>query len=83
VRLAVLFGSVAVGRESAGSDVDLLVALRGALAVATLAQRLSDRLGREVQLVRLEEAERSPILMVRRPRSRAGSWSTATRRGPG
>jgi predicted nucleotidyltransferase len=66
VRLAVLFGSFAVGRESEGSDIDLLVALRdsGAAAVAALAQRLSDRLGRQVQLVRLEEAEGSPGLMV-------------------
>ncbi len=66
VRLAVLFGSVASGRESADSDVDLLVVLRdpGAAAVAALAQRLSDRLAREVQLVRTEEAERSPVLMA-------------------
>lgn len=66
VRLAVLFGSVATGRESADSDVDLLVVLRdpGAATVAALAQRLSDRLDREVQLVRTEEAERSPVLMA-------------------
>jgi predicted nucleotidyltransferase len=66
VRLAVLFGSVAVGQEAAGSDIDLLVGLRdgSAGAVAALAQRLSDRLGREVQLVRVEEAERSPRLMI-------------------
>jgi predicted nucleotidyltransferase len=66
VRLAVLFGSVATGRESADSDVDLLVVLRdpGAATVAARAQRLSDRLDREVQLVRTEEAERSPVLMA-------------------
>lgn len=66
VRLAVLFGSVALGGESSSSDVDLLVQLRdrGATAVAALAQRLSDRLGREVQLVRIEDAQRSPMLMA-------------------
>jgi predicted nucleotidyltransferase len=66
VRLAVLFGSFAVGREFEGSDIDLLVVLRdsGAGAVAALAQRLSDRLGRDVQLVRVQEAERSPGLMA-------------------
>jgi predicted nucleotidyltransferase len=66
VRLAVLFGSVATGRESERSDIDVLVALRdsSAAAVAALAQRLSDRAGRDVQLVRLAEAERSPLLMA-------------------
>jgi predicted nucleotidyltransferase len=66
VRLAVLFGSVATGRESERSDLDLLVVLgdQTAHAVAALAQRLSDRVNREVQLVRLQEAERSPALMA-------------------
>jgi predicted nucleotidyltransferase len=66
VRLAVLFGSFAVGQESDGSDLDLFVALRnsGAAAVAALSQRLSDRVGRDVQLVRLEDAQRSAGLMV-------------------
>ncbi|MGH2862770.1 MAG: type VII toxin-antitoxin system MntA family adenylyltransferase antitoxin [Solirubrobacteraceae bacterium] len=66
VRLAVLFGSVATGRESERSDLDLLVVLgdQTARAVAALAQRLSDRLNREVQLVRLQEAERSPVLLA-------------------
>jgi predicted nucleotidyltransferase len=66
VRLAVLFGSVATGRESERSDVDVLAVLRDetAGAVAALAQRLSDRAGREVQLVRLQEAQRAPSLMA-------------------
>jgi predicted nucleotidyltransferase len=66
VRLAVLFGSVAVGQETAGSDIDVLVQLRdgSAPAVAALAQRLGDRVGREVQLVRIEDAASSAVLMV-------------------
>ena len=66
VRLALLFGSVAMGRASERSDLDLLVVLgdQAAGAVAALAQRLSDRVDREVQLVRLQEAERSPGLMA-------------------
>ena len=66
VRLAVLFGSFAVGRESDGSDLDVFVVLRdpAAAAVAALAQRLGDRLGRDVQLVRAEDAERAPGLMI-------------------
>ena len=66
VRLAVLFGSVAVGDESDASDLDLFVVLRdgSARGVAALAQRLSDRVGRDVQLVRSGDAERSPGLML-------------------
>lgn len=66
VRAAVLFGSVATGHDEASSDVDLVVWLRdpGARAVAELADRLTDRIGREVQLVREQEAERSPGLMA-------------------
>jgi predicted nucleotidyltransferase len=66
VRAAVLFGSLAVGRDSERSDVDLLVWLRDgdAVAVASLAGRLRDRIGREVQLVRAQDAERSPALMA-------------------
>lgn len=66
VRLAVLFGSFATGEESEGSDLDLLVALSdpSAGAVASLSARLGDRVGPDVQLVRLQEAERSAALMV-------------------
>lgn len=66
VRAAVLFGSVAAGQESERSDVDLLVSLRdpSATAVAGIAARLNDRVGRDVQLVRLHDAERSPTLMA-------------------
>lgn len=66
VRLAVLFGSQATGTATAQSDVDLLVALRDSSAsrVADLAGRLERRMERSVQLVRLEDAERTPVLMA-------------------
>lgn len=66
VRLAVLVASLAAGQGSERSDVDLLVSLgeEGAGAVAALSGRLSERLGRDVQLVRRREAERSPRLML-------------------
>jgi predicted nucleotidyltransferase len=66
VRLAVLFGSLATGEGSVRSDVDLLVLLQDERAgsMAGLSGRLSERLGRDVQLVRVGEAERSPQLML-------------------
>jgi predicted nucleotidyltransferase len=66
VRLAVLFGSTATGSDAEGSDVDVLVALHDPVIgrVAALAERLSRRLGRDVQLIRLGDAETVPILMV-------------------
>ena len=66
VRLAILFGSQATGTATARSDVDLLVALADPRAsrVAQLAGRLERRTGRDVQLVRLQDAERAPGLMA-------------------
>jgi predicted nucleotidyltransferase len=66
VRLAVLFGSTADGSDHEHSDVDVLVVLHdpGVGRLAELAGRLSLRIGREVQLVRLSEAQASPALMV-------------------
>lgn len=66
VRLAVLFGSAATGRDSERSDVDLLVSLAdpGAAAVAELSGRVTRRVGRDVQLVRVQDAEQSPALML-------------------
>jgi predicted nucleotidyltransferase len=66
VRLAVLFGSLALGEGWESSDVDLLVSLRDetAGALAALSARLSERIGRDIQLVRVREAERSPTLML-------------------
>jgi predicted nucleotidyltransferase len=66
VRLAILFGSQATGAATARSDVDLLVALADGSAsrVAELAGRVERRVGRTVQFVRLEDAERSPLLLA-------------------
>jgi predicted nucleotidyltransferase len=65
IRLAVLFGSQATARRSERSDIDLLVTLDDASAtrVAQIAGRLERRLNRDVQLVRLQDAERSAGLM--------------------
>jgi predicted nucleotidyltransferase len=66
VRLAVLFGSTATGSDDERSDVDVLVALNdpGVGRLAELAGRLSRSIDREMQLVRLSEAQSSPVLMV-------------------
>jgi predicted nucleotidyltransferase len=66
VRLAVLFGSQATGQATERSDIDLLVALTDASAarVAQLTGRLERRLGRDVQLVRVQDAEQTPTLMA-------------------
>lgn len=66
LRLAVLFGSQATGRGTERSDIDLLVALTdpSAARVGQLTGRLERRLRRDVQLVRLEDGERSPTLMT-------------------
>ncbi len=66
VRLAVLFGSVAVGRDAPGSDVDVSVVLAdpSATRVAELTGRLERRIGRDAQLVRLQDAERAPDLIA-------------------
>jgi predicted nucleotidyltransferase len=66
VRFAVLFGSQATGRDTERSDVDLLVGLvdPSAARIAQLTGRLERRLGRDVQLVRLQDAERTPSVMA-------------------
>ena len=65
VRLAVLFGSLATGSDREHSDLDLLVVLADESVgrLADLAERLSSRTGRDVQPVRLVDAEGSPPLM--------------------
>jgi hypothetical protein len=53
VRGAVLFGSFAKGQPSSRSDIDLVVDFKGAVTgprLARLGQRLSQKLGREVDL---------------------------------
>lgn len=66
VRLAVLFGSTATGNDDERSDVDVLVVMHdpGIGRLAELGERLFRGIGREIQLVRLAEAQSSPVLMV-------------------
>jgi predicted nucleotidyltransferase len=65
VRLAVLFGSTATGADRENSDLDMVVVLGDdtVQSLVDLAGRLTRRLERDVQLVRLHDAERSPVLM--------------------
>lgn len=65
VRFALLYGSAATGEDSPGSDVDLLVSLRDPdlSKLIALEGRLSERVGRDVELVRLEDAERKPSFL--------------------
>jgi predicted nucleotidyltransferase len=94
VGLAVLFGSVARGDETAGnSDVDLLVGLRGDSpgALEALRGRLGGRLAVEVQVVPLEAARRNVRLalevardgrpLVDRERAWSGLRADMKRRG--
>lgn len=66
VRFALLFGSVAAGADTADSDVDVLVDLRdGSLErVADLNTKLSAATGRNVDVVRLEDAEGEPSFLA-------------------
>ena len=64
VALAVLFGSNARGDAHSESDIDLLVKSRVPSDARRLARRLSDRLGRTVQLIELSEAEAAPLLLA-------------------
>jgi predicted nucleotidyltransferase len=90
VRLAVLFGSMAIGNDDERSDIDVLVVLHdpNVSRLAELAERLSRCIGREIQLVRLSEAQTSPVLMsdiIDRGRvlvDRDDLWSALKRRAP-
>ncbi len=66
VRLAVLFGSTAVGEDQPGSDIDVLIAHRGSgsLPLAGLRSRLRHTLGKPVHLVSLEQARDAPSLLA-------------------
>ncbi len=66
VRLAVLFGSTAVGDDDHLSDVDLLVVHRNRApsALAGLKMRLRRVLGKPVDVIGLEQAETMPTLLA-------------------
>jgi predicted nucleotidyltransferase len=66
VRFALLFGSTARGEDSSGSDIDVLVELHddGLTSVVALAARLTQRIGRPVDLVRLHDAEADPAFLA-------------------
>lgn len=84
VRLAVLFGSTAVGEDRPDSDLDLLIVRRSttARARAALSIRLSQALSKRVHLVDLEQAEASlallaDVLLEGRPLiDRDGLWAS-------
>jgi uncharacterized protein len=94
ISLAVLFGSRARGDHHANSDVDLLVALRPvAKSGATerrraraLSARLSERLGLEIQVITLRDAQDSAVLLAEVLRDgrvlvdRGGQWSRLVER---
>ena len=88
VRLAVLFGSSARGREHRRSDIDLLVELDTPSRdrLAGLEERLSSAAGGEVQLVSARDAQASPGLLADALRDgrvvvdRDGLWAHLKRR---
>lgn len=67
VRLALLFGSTATGRDTPGSDVDLLVQLRDPSfeRLLDLGSKLEAVVGRHVDLVELRDAETDPAFLAR------------------
>jgi predicted nucleotidyltransferase len=91
VRFALLFGSAARGGEEPGGDVDVLVDLRDASLerVADLAVKLTAALGRPVDVVRLEDAERDCGFLARALDEgrvlvdRERRWPRLSRRAPG
>ncbi len=66
VRLAVLFGSMALGADERDPDVDLLVVHRDPAprALVGLRLRLGRAVGRSVDVVGLEQAEAMPTLLA-------------------
>jgi len=66
LRFALLFGSAARGDDSEGSDVDLIVEMRDAalVRVVDLELKLEDLLGRRVDVLTLEDASASPVLLA-------------------
>ena len=90
VRLAVVFGSAARGRQHRRSDLDLLVELDvpSPTRLAALEERLTQAAGREVQVVAARSAEASPGLLADALRDgrvladREGLWPRLRRREP-
>ncbi len=90
VRLAVLFGSSARGREHPRSDVDVLIELDAPSPdrLARLEERLSSVAGRNAQLVVVRDAQSSPALLADALRDgrvlvdRDGLWPQLKRREP-
>lgn len=88
IRLAVLFGSVARGDGRANSDLDVMVTMDDPAAhrLAAVTGRLEARLSRDVQLVRLEDTDGSPVLAADALRDgrvltdRDGEWPAVKRR---
>jgi len=88
VRLAVLYGSLARGEGRPESDLDLLVRLRDDtyLVRAELRDRLEEACGRRAEIVSLEQAESSPLLLGDALRDgrvlvdRDGDWPRLMRR---
>jgi predicted nucleotidyltransferase len=66
VRFALLFGSAAEATDIAGSDVDVLVALRDPSIdrIVDLSERLTTAVGRPVDVVRLSDAEGDPAFLA-------------------
>ena len=66
VKLAVLFGSTARGDAGPGSDIDLVVAWKDQARArpGALLAKVEDRTGRRVDLIRWEQAKKSPLLLA-------------------
>ncbi len=66
VRFALLFGSSARGADTPNSDIDILVALDDSSLerVVDLSAALTAAIGRQVDVVRLEDAEAEPSFLA-------------------
>ena len=66
VRFALLFGSSALGTDTSQSDVDVLVAMRhpGFQRLVDLKTKLTHLVGRNVDLVLLDEAKHEPSFLA-------------------
>lgn len=66
VRFALLFGSSAIGTDTSSSDVDVLVAFQdpSLQRLVDLKTKLTDLLGRQVDLVVLDDAKHEPSFLA-------------------